>query len=129
MIGGNGYGLANNTFAYTTYNTGHSTSALNIPFWAPDNKTDEYPSPAFTNPSGLYQIYNGYGHVRLQDLSLSYNLGGLMKNWGIKNAKVSVAGRTLFVIAPNWRMSDPEARSGSSISLPRAVTFALNLSF
>ena len=129
VIGGNGYGLANNTFAYTTYNTGHSTSALNIPFWAPDNKTDEYPSPAFTNPNGLYQIYNGYGHVRLQDLSLSYNLGGLMKNWGIKNAKVSVAGRNLFVIAPNWRMSDPEARSGSSIALPRAVTFALNLSF
>ena len=129
VIGGNGYGLANNTFAYTTYNTGHSTSALNIPFWAPDNKTDEYPSPAFTNPSGLYQIYNGYGHVRLQDLSLSYNLGGLLKNWGIKNAKVSVAGRNLFVIAPNWRMSDPEARSGSSIALPRAVTFALNLSF
>ena len=129
VFGGNGYGLANNTFAYTTYNTGHSTSALNIPFWAPDNKTDEYPSPAFTNPSGLYQIYNGYGHVRLQDLSLSYNLGSLMKNWGIKNAKVSVAGRNLFVIAPYWRMSDPEARSASSISLPRAVTFALNLSF
>lgn len=129
VFSGKGYGLANNTFAYTTYNTQHSASALDIPFWAPDNKTDEYPSAAFTNPNGNYQIYNSYGHIRLQDLSLSYNITPLVGNWGIKNAKVSVSGRNLFFFAPHWKRSDPESRSASSISLPRAVTFALNLTF
>lgn len=129
IFGGNGYGLANNTFAYTTYNTGHSYSAYDIPFWTPENKSTEYPSPAFTNPGGYYAVYNSTGHVRLQDLSLSYNITPFVNKWGIKNAKVSVSGRNLFFIAPHWKLSDPEAPSGISISLPRAVTFALNLSF
>lgn len=129
IFGGGGYGLADNTFAYTTYNTGHSFSAYDIPFWTPENKSSEYPSPAFTNPGGYYHVYNNYGHVRLQDLSLSYNITPLVTKWGIKNAKVSLSGRNLFFIAPGWKMSDPEVRSASIISMPRAVTLALNLSF
>lgn len=129
IFGGGGYGLADNTFAYTTYNTGHSYSAYDIPFWTPQNKSSEYPSPAFTNPGGYYHVYNNYGHVRLQDLSLSYNITPLISKWGIKNAKVSLSGRNLFFIAPGWKMSDPEVRSASIISMPRAITLALNLSF
>lgn len=129
IFGGGGYGLADNTFAYTTYNTGHSFSAYDIPFWTPQNKSSEYPSPAFTNPGGYYHVYNNYGHVRLQDLSLSYNITPLISKWGIKNAKVSLSGRNLFFIAPGWKMSDPEVRSASIISMPRAITLALNLSF
>lgn len=129
IFGGGGYGLADNTFAYTTYNTGHSYSAYDIPFWTPENKSSEYPSPAFTNPGGYYHVYNNYGHVRLQDLSLSYNITPLVTKWGIKNAKVSLSGRNLFFIAPGWKMSDPEVRSVSIISMPRAITLALNLSF
>lgn len=129
IFGGNGYGLGNNTFAYVTYNTGHSYSAYDIPFWTPENKSSEYPSPAFTNTGGYYQVYNSYGHVRLQDLSLSYNITPLVSKWGIKNAKVSLSGRNLFVIAPHWKMSDPEVRSAQTIAMPRAFTVALNLSF
>ena len=129
IFGGNGYGLGNNTFAYVTYNTGHSYSGYDIPFWTPENKSSEYPSPAFTNTGSYYQVYNSYGHVRLQDLSLSYNITPLVSKWGIKNAKVSLSGRNLFVIAPHWKMSDPEVRSAQTIAMPRAFTVALNLSF
>lgn len=133
IFGGGGYGLADNTFAYLTYNTGHSMSAYDVPFWTPQNKSTKYPSPAFTNPGNYYSVHNNYGHVRLQDLSLSYNISSLVAKWGIKNAKVSLSGRNLFFIAPGWKMSDPEARSSSmystAMSLPRAVTLALNLSF
>lgn len=129
IFGGNGYGKADNTFAYTTYNTGHSFSAYDIPFWTPENQSTEYPSPAFTNPGGYYHVYNSFGHVRLQDLSLSYNITPLVAKWGIKNAKVSLSGRNLFYIAPHWKMGDPETRSLSIISMPRAFTVALNLSF
>ena len=129
IFGGGGYGKANNTFAYTTYAFGRSASAYDIPFWTPENKSTEYPSPAFNNTNGYYQIYNNYGHVRLQDLSLSYNITPLVSKWGISNAKVSVSGRNLFYIAPHWKMGDPEVRSASIISMPRAFTVALNLSF
>ena len=129
IFGGGGYGLGNNTFAYTTHNTGRSVSAYDIPFWTPQNKSTEYPSPAFANTGQYYQVYNGYGHVRLQDLSLSYNITPLVAKWGIKNAKISVSGRNLFFIAPHWKLSDPETRSAQSISMPRAITAALNLSF
>lgn len=129
IFSGGGYGKADNTFAYTTYNTGHSVSAYDIPFWTPENKSSEYPSPAFTNTGNYYHVYNNYGHVRLQDLSLSYNITPLVSKWGIKNAKVSLSGRNLFVIAPHWKMSDPEVRSAQTIAMPRAFTVALNLSF
>lgn len=129
IFGGGGYGLDDDTFAYLTYNTGHSTSAYDIPFWTPTNRSETYPSPSFTNPGSYYAVYNSYGHVRLQDLSLSYDITPLVNSWGIQNAKVSVSGRNLFYIAPHWKLSDPEARSGYSVSLPKAVTFALNLTF
>ncbi len=129
IFGGGDYGLQNNTFAYTTYNTGHSKSAIDVPFWAPDNKDTDRPSPAYTNPSGAYQIYNSITHIRLQDLSLSYNITPWVKNYGIKNAKLSFSGRNLFYIAPNWKMSDPQAASATSCYLPRAFTMAVNLSF
>ncbi|MCF0177391.1 MAG: TonB-dependent receptor, partial [Bacteroidales bacterium] len=129
IFGGNGYGLGDNTFAYSTYNTGTGFSAYDIPFWTPYNKSSVYPSPQFTNPSRFYAVYNSYGHVRLQDVSLSYNIAPHLTKIGISGAKISVSGRNLFYIAPKWKMSDPEARSDSSVSLPRAVTIALNLTF
>lgn len=129
IFGGNDFGKDDNTFAYVTYNTGHSTGAYDIPFWTPENKSGKYPSPAFTNPGGYYHVYNGYGHVRLQDLSLSYDLTSLVSKWNVKSLKLSLSGRNLFYIAPNWKLSDPDARSGDSISLPRAVTMAVNVSF
>lgn len=129
IFGGHDYGKADNTFAYTTYSTGHSTSAYDIPFWTPQNKSTKYPSPAFTNPGGYYAVYNSYGHVRLQDVSLSYNITPLVTKFKIKNAKVTLSGRNLFYIAPKWKRSDPDSRSGDSIGLPRAVTMSLNFSF
>ncbi|MDO4214293.1 MAG: SusC/RagA family TonB-linked outer membrane protein [Bacteroidales bacterium] len=129
IFGGGGYGLQNNTFAYTTYDTGHSVSAIDVPFWAPDNKNTDRPSPAYTNPSGAYQIYNSITHIRLQDLSVSYNITSLVQKYGIKNAKLSLSGRNLFFIAPSWKMSDPQAASATSAYLPKAVTMALNVSF
>ena len=133
VFGGNGYGMGDNTFAYQTYFTGTCFSAFDIPFWTPENQSTEYPSPAFANSGDYYHVYNSYGHVRLQDLSLSYNITPLVSKWGIKNAKISLSGRNLFYIAPHWKMGDPENRDTSVISMrvsmPRAFTVALNLSF
>ena len=126
IFGGNGFGLANNTFAYSTYDTTAAISAYDIPFWTPDNHTSEYPKPNMSD--GKYQIYNSFGFVRLQDVSVAYNLKSLADKIGVSSARVTLSGRNLFFIAPHWKFSDPQARSGNGY-LPRTVNLGLNVTF
>ncbi len=128
IFGGNGYGMGNNTFAYETYNTQNRSNAFNIPFWTKDNPSNEYPSPAYKNSSRFYSVYNSYSHIRLQDVSLSYDITPVLKPYGFANAKVAVSGRNLLFWAPYWRFGDPGTQS-STMGSPRAVTFSLNLTF
>ena len=125
IFGGGGYGLANNTFAYSTYDTTAACTAFDIPFWTRQEPNNTYPKPNYSDSK--YQVYNSFGHVRLQDLSVSYNLGSLAKKVGLKGARATLSGRNLFYIAPFWKMSDPENRSGYGIGIPRAVTLGINV--
>ncbi len=127
IFGGNGFGLANNTFAYTTFDTTAACTAYNIPFWTAQNPNNTYPAPNVNESK--YQVYNSFGHVRLQDLSLSYNLSSIAQKIGVNNARLTLSGRNLFFIAPHWKMSDPQQRSGSSLGMPRAFTLGLNVTF
>lgn len=127
IFGGNGYGLANNTFAYVTFNTTASCTALDIPFWTAQEPNNTYPAPNVSESK--YAVYNSYGHVRLQDLSLSYNLKSLAQKAGLSAARLTISGRNLFYIAPHWKMSDPQARSASGTGIPRACTLGLNVTF
>lgn len=126
IFGGNGFGLANNTFAYSTYDTTAAISAYDIPFWSPDNHTSVYPKPNMSDSK--YQIYNSFGHIRLQDISLSYNFRKAADKIGVSSARLTLSGRNLFFIAPHWKFSDPQARSGNGY-LPRTVNLGLNVSF
>ncbi len=125
IFSGGGYGLANNTFAYSTYDTTEAVSAFDIPFWTKQEPNNTYPKPNYSD--GKYAVYNPYGHVRLQDLSLSYNLSKIANKIGVKSARFTLSGRNLFYIAPKWKLSDPENRSGNGIGIPRAVTLGLNV--
>ena len=127
IFGGNGYCLADNTFAYSTYNTTAACTALDIPFWTAQEPNNTYPAPNVNETK--YTVYNSFGHVRLQDVSLSYNFSKLANKIGVKNARLTLSGRNLFYIAPKWKMSDPQNRSGYGIGIPRAVTLGLNMTF
>lgn len=127
IFGGAGYGLANNTFAYVTYDTTASISALDIPFWTKQQPNNTYPAPNVNEAK--YAIYNSFGHVRLQDASVSYNLKSVASKIGLNSARVTLSGRNLFYIAPNWKMSDPQARSAMNCYLPRTVSLGLNVTF
>ena len=127
IFSGNGYGLASNTFAYSTYDTTEACTAFDIPFWTKQEPNNTYPKPNYSDSK--YQVYNPYGHVRLQDLSLSYNLSKLASQIGVRSARFTLSGRNLFFIAPKWKLSDPENRSGNGIGIPRAVTLGLNVTF
>lgn len=129
VFGGNDFALANNTFAYQTFNVQNRISCLDIPFWTADDPSDKYPAANYKNSQSHYQVYNSFAFVRLQDVSLSYNITPLVERFKIKSARIAVTGRNLFFIAPKWLMSDPESRSGSSYGLPRSLTVSLNVSF
>jgi len=129
VFSGGKYGLADNTFAYQTFSVNNRVNCLDVPFWTADNPSTEYPAANYKNAQGHYVVYNPYGFIRLQDLSLSYDMSSLANKIGVKSARMAVTGRNLFFIAPGWNRSDPEARSASSIGLPRAVTVSLNVSF
>ena len=127
IFGGNGYGLDNNTFAYVTFDTTAACTAYDIPFWTPQEPNNTYPAPNVSESK--YQVYNSFGHVRLQDLSVSYNLSSVASKIGVKSARLTRSGRNLCYIAPKWKMSDPQSRSGSGMGLPRACTLGLNITF
>lgn len=127
IFGGNDYGLADNTFAYVTFNNKATCTALDIPFWTKEKPNNTYPAPNVNE--GKYAVYNSFGHVRLQDVSLSYNLSSLANKIGVQKARITLSGRNLFYIAPHWKHSDPLVRRASGIGIPRAVTIGLNVTF
>ena len=127
IFSGGMYGKANNTFAYVTFDTTAAISSYDIPFWTKDNKSDIYPAPNVNESK--FQVYNPFGHVRLQNISLTYNLSPYTQKIGIKNARLTLSGRNLFYIAPGWKLSDPQNRSGDGVGMPRTVTLGLNVTF
>lgn len=129
VFSGGRYGLADNTFAYLTYSVNNRVNCLDIPYWTASTPSEEYPAASYKNSQSHYVVYNPYGFIRLQDLSLSYDLSSLVSPLGLKSARIALSGRNLFFIAPGWKRSDPEARSASSIGLPKAFTVSLNVNF
>ena len=127
IFSGGMYGKANNTFAYTTFDTTAAISAYDIPFWTKESKSEIYPAPNVNESK--FQVYNPFGHVRLQNISLTYNLSALSQKIGVKNARLTLSGRNLFFIAPGWKLSDPQNRSGDGVGMPRTVTLGLNVTF
>lgn len=125
IFGGGGYGLANNTFAYSTFDTTASCTVIDIPFWTAQEPNNTYPAPNVND--SRYAVYNSFAHIRLQDLSVSYNLNRFVSKIGIKGARATLSGRNLLFIAPKWKMSDPQSRDAFSIGIPRAITLGINV--
>lgn len=125
--GGHGYALADNTFAYKTNEGFNYCSYMDIPYWTPDNKSDKYVAATFRDQDETWRVYSSYANVRLQNLNLSYNLGKLVKNWGINGARIYVSGSNLFYIAPKWKCSDPEGRGRGGMMM-RTYTVGLSIS-
>jgi len=128
VFSGGQYGLAQNNLAYLSYENMQYTNMFNHPFWTPENKSNTYPAPAYSDSK--FTAMDAYGFVRLQDVQLSYNMNfDFLKRMGIKQLQAYISGRNLFFIAPGWKFSDPEVRSPRSQQLARTYTFGLNIRF
>lgn len=127
---GGRYGKAVNNVAHTPKTEAMALlNTVDIPWWTPENKSNEYTRPSVDVNGSLYAIHN-YGFVRLQDLSLSYTFKGpKMMKAGVQSLQLFVSGNNLFFIAPDWKYSDPEVRSATSAQLRRTYTFGINVRF
>ena len=98
-------------------------NAYAMPYWTPENPTNKYTRLNTVNNPG-FTIYESRGFVRLQDLSVAYNIPEeITKNLKIGRCKVYLSGRNLITLT-KWSGWDPE--SGNT-PMPRTFTFGIDV--
>jgi TonB-linked SusC/RagA family outer membrane protein len=132
IFGGGGYYLKSNTSAYMISSGGDFISNnISIPYWTPENKSNVYPSGAFTG-DGRFLGLQSRTFVRLQDVTLSYHFReSWVKSLNIQNLKIFLTGKNLLTFT-GWEGGDPEV--GSVVrtgDYPVLTSFSLgaNISF
>lgn len=109
----------------------YSANVLNVPYWTPDNPINTHPAINYRNPLD-YGFYQSRSFVRLQDISLSYNLPqGLLKTLHLSNLRIYVSGKNLMTWT-DWNGWDPEfgvggRNPGNNGPLLKTYTVGLNL--
>lgn len=133
--GKDGYLNINNPWSSGFSTPGVAQSAnwyQEIDYWSPDNPNATYRLPG-TNAAIGGQRYFARNFVRLQDVSLAYNLNDrLVDKIGLQGLKVYISGKNLLTIT-DWEGWDPETGQGLGISgqaLPvmKGVSFGLDIS-
>ncbi|TDB67951.1 SusC/RagA family TonB-linked outer membrane protein [Arundinibacter roseus] len=84
---------------------------MDLPYWTPENPLTDRPSIGYPNLLG-YGFYQSRTFVRLQDVSLAYELPeSLLKKTRLNQLKVYVSGKNLHTWT-GWDGWDPEHGSG-----------------
>jgi TonB-linked SusC/RagA family outer membrane protein len=117
---------------YREDNTIRWNDLKGIDYWSPRNPGGKYPrnisgSPARVEP-GIYEKRN---FVRLQDVTLSYNFGSLLKMVKAQAINLFVSGKNLATWT-DWEGWDPETGEGLVIGgrpVMRAFTIGLNVTY
>jgi TonB-linked SusC/RagA family outer membrane protein len=102
-------------------------STANYPYWTQDNRSNDYPRLNINDSpyGGGIMPYKPTSFVRIQDVSLSYNLpAGIAQTVMLQNARIFGSVRNLYSF-DNWPGWDPE--SGHD-PMPRTFTMGVNLS-
>lgn len=132
LFGGHGYARAVNTYAFASLTDIQTDNGLDHPWWTPENRSNTYPRVNYYNAN--YTPVQGYGFVRLQDLSLSYTFRQpWVKKSGIAGLKAFVAGKNLVTFT-GWEGGDPEVQQtlgwySYGYPLSRSFSLGFNLTF
>lgn len=107
--GKDGYLGNNNPSFFREDNSIRVNNLQGIDFWSPSNPNGKYPrnisgSRAKIEPN----MYQDRSFVRLQDVSLSYDLAGLLKKFKAQSVNLYVSGKNLYTWT-KWEGWDPEA--------------------
>lgn len=98
-----------------------------MPYWTPENRNNEYARlrPIHSAYGGGLSIYKPASYVRIQDLSLSYNLPApMMERLQFNSLRVFAAVRNLYSF-DKWPGWDPES---NMTPMPRTISLGLNVS-
>ena len=97
-----------------------------VPYWTPQNPINDYArlNVNFAGYGGGFMYYAPRSFVRIQDVSIAYNLpGNLIERIYLKGARIFISSRNLatFTEWPGW---DPES---GNIPMPRTYTLGINI--
>jgi TonB-linked SusC/RagA family outer membrane protein len=131
--GGNDWYLADNS-PYNTLDANRGD--LNHPvydYWTPTNTGAQFPRPDYGRGGAVKgTTYIDRSFIKLQKMSLTYDVGRWVKSWGIRDLTVGVSADNLFTYAPHWIGLDPETNSGlSDTAIPsiRTYNFSVAINF
>lgn len=113
--------------ALSGWSTFDRRSTPNYPYWTPENRSDEWPVLSkSTQPfGGGIMLYKPASFVRIQNLSVSYNLPSeLAQRILMQSVRVFGSARNIYSF-DDWPGWDPE--SGHD-PMPRTFTIGLSLS-
>ncbi|WP_159063558.1 TonB-dependent receptor [Parabacteroides bouchesdurhonensis] len=102
-------------------------NAYDFPYWTPENRNQEWGGLRMSPSSygGGLQIYKPASFLRIQDVSVGYNLPDkIAQKLHVNNARFSFSIRNLWCIT-DWMGWDPESLN---TPLPRTYTFGVNIS-
>jgi hypothetical protein len=131
--GGNNWYLSSNS-PYNDLDV--HKSDMNHPvydYWTPKNTGARFPRPDYGRTGAVKPpMYIDRSFIKLQKMSLTYDIGQWVKPWGINNLTVGVSADNLFTYAPHWFGLDPETNSGlSDTAIPsiRTYNFSVSINF
>jgi len=101
---------------------------FDLEWWTPENRSNTSPSLGYNNPY-QHSYYFNRNFIRLQDISLTYNVPGkLLNRIKLSNLRFSLSAKNLYTWT-EWPGSDPESGDAIGFPMPRTVSLGLNLGF
>jgi len=99
-------------------------NAYKIPYWTPENPTNEYARIYSSEGGAVFHVYRDNSFIRFDNLTIAYTVPNqLLSKAKISDLKLIGTIRNVGYWAPKWNFWDPE-NSGPN---PRYFTFAVNL--
>ena len=100
-------------------------------YWTPENTNAKFPRPLYRSTASFQaNKYFDRSFIKLQKISLTYNLSSLVKSQDINNLRLTASADNLFTYAPHWPGLDPETGVGlSRLARPSIRTYLLQLTF
>lgn len=104
-----------------------------VPYWTPDNPTNEYARLFSSNGSAGFNVYRKTSFMRLSTLAIAYTLPpSLLKRARIQGLKIYANVNNVAVYQPDWTFWDAEYRANppsdrTVVPPPRYYTFGINL--
>lgn len=107
---------------YREDNTIRWNDFVGIDYWSPRNPDGKYPRNISGNHSKVEPfMYQDRSFIRVQDISLSYNLGSsILKKLNAQNVSIFVSGKNLITWT-KWEGWDPESQDDSTPPLPVGI--------